>query len=105
MLEPPDQTKLGKPPKSREGSTWDSLTWKHLENWAGTRSVSRGRSYQRQGRVKDLAMAEDCRLLATVMGTNRYVVSVWLSNDETSEHQLQSTCTCPVGDDGCKHAV
>ena len=55
--------------KGRKGSgDWGSLSWDDLDDWAGPRSVSRGRSYQRQGRVKNLAIAEDGRLLATVQG-------------------------------------
>ena len=53
--------------KGRKASKdWTSLSWDDLDRWAGGRSVSRGRSYQRQGRVHDLAISEDGRLLATV---------------------------------------
>lgn len=48
---------------------WASLTWEDVNSWAGSRSASRGRTYQRQGRVADLAVTEDGKLLATVMGT------------------------------------
>ena len=82
---------------------WASLTWDDLDAWAGGRSVSRGRSYQRQGRVRDLVASEAGRLLATVMGGNQYAVSVWLKDDK--ENPIESKCTCPVGYDGCKHAV
>jgi len=81
------------------------LTWDDLEEWAGSRSVSRGRSYQRQGRVRDLAISEDGCLLATVDGGDRYVVRVRLQENATKDHSVQSKCTCPVGHDGCKHAV
>jgi len=56
------------PPVPKAAETWASLTWDQLEDWAGGRSVSRGQAYQRQGRVKDLAIAADGRLLATVLG-------------------------------------
>jgi len=91
--------------KLATGRQWTSLTWDDLDLWAGSRSVSRGRSYQRQGRVENLAMSEDGRLLATVQGTQRYVVSVWLVRGSRREGPLESTCTCPVGYSGCKHAV
>jgi len=91
--------------KRAAAKQWTSLTWDDLDLWAGSRSVSRGRSYQRQGRVEDLALSEDGRLLATVQGTQRYVVSVWLVRGSRRKETLQSTCTCPVGYDGCKHAV
>ena len=81
---------------------WAALTWDDLDGWAGSRSVSRGRSYERQDRVKNLAVSEDGRLLATVQGGERYVVSVGLSGKKSKN--LESHCTCPVGDN-CKHAV
>jgi len=84
---------------------WASLTWDDLTLWAGSRSVSRGRSYQRQGRVEALAATREGGLLATVVGGQRYVVLV--SYDQQSKGRkrtLQSTCTCPVGVD-CKHGV
>jgi uncharacterized Zn finger protein len=86
---------------------WRRLTWDDLEDWAGGRSVSRGRTYQRQGRVKDLVISDDDnRLLATVTGGKRYAVSVWLEGTQRGRRApLRSTCTCPVGSDGCKHAV
>jgi len=87
------------------GKDWASLTWDDLDHWAGPRSVSRGRSYQRQGRVHDLAISEDGRLLATVEGGDRYFVSVGLLEKRKRGSVLDSQCTCPVGYSGCKHAV
>lgn len=84
---------------------WASLTWDDLDQWAGSRSVSRGRSYQRQGRVRDLAICEDGRLLATVTGGDRYVTAVWREPARRRADSIHSECTCPVGYDGCKHAV
>jgi uncharacterized Zn finger protein len=81
-------------------SRWASLTWADLEHWAGSRTVTRGRSYQRQGRVKKLAVSEDEELLATVEGTHRYTTTVALGPGAS----LESSCTCPVGI-SCKHAV
>lgn len=89
--------------KSRQNG-WAALTWDDLDGWAGSRSVSRGRSYQRQGRVRDLAMADDGRLLATVQGGERYTVAVELHAGKKRHDKLASHCTCPVGDN-CKHAV
>ncbi len=43
--------------------------------------------------------------MATVQGRKHYVVSVWLVRGRRHDGPLQSTCTCPVGYDGCKHAV
>jgi uncharacterized Zn finger protein len=84
---------------------WALLTWDDLDDWAGSRSVSRGQAYQRQGRVKDLAIAEDGRLLATVHGNERYVTTAWIVSGRGKRKQLESICSCPVEASGCKHAV
>jgi len=83
---------------------WTSLRWSDLTKWAGTRSVERGRTYQRQGRVRDLAITADGRLLATVIGTYPYVVTVRRKEARKASNSIQSVCTCPVGE-SCKHAV
>jgi uncharacterized Zn finger protein len=91
--------------KSKKQPQWKDLTWDDLEAWAGDRSVSRGQTYQRQGRVRDLARTEDGRLLAWVEGGSRYATVVSLNAARNRGDRLQSSCTCPVGFDGCKHAV
>jgi len=96
--------KQGETSQSGAGSGWVSLTWDELDDWAGSRSVSRGRAYQRQDRVKNLTISEDGRLLATVVGGDRYVVSVWLNAGKKKHEKIESHCTCPVGYN-CKHAV
>lgn len=62
--------------------------------------MTRGRAYQRGGHVHDLAISADGKLLATVSGGRRYATQVWWEADV-----LHSRCTCPVGWNGCKHAV
>ncbi|MEE9212352.1 MAG: hypothetical protein V3U29_06835, partial [Phycisphaeraceae bacterium] len=84
---------------------WSSLTWDDLEQWAGSRSLARGRAYQHQNRVEDLAVADDGQLLATVKGTERYVVTVRHIERPGAADSIRSECTCPVGENGCKHAV
>ena len=81
-------------------SKWESLTWDDVTNWSGSRSVTRGRAYQRSGRVRDLGISTEGKLLATVAGGRRYTTGVWWEADG-----LRSRCTCPVGWNGCKHAV
>lgn len=76
-----------------------ALTWDDLEAWAGSKTVSRGRSYQRSGQVQGLALTPTGGVVAWVSGTQRYATRVELDADE-----LTSTCTCPVGIT-CKHAV
>jgi uncharacterized Zn finger protein len=92
-------TLAAKPMKPSAQKNWTALTWDNLEEWAGARAVSRGQYYQRDGRVEDLAISEESRLLATVVGGEPYTVSVWLKGKA-----IQSQCTCPVGV-ACKHAV
>jgi uncharacterized Zn finger protein len=85
------------------GAGWTGLTWDDLERWAGSRSVERGRTYQRGGRVKDLKISPEGDLLATVQGGERYATTVSMSGRGKSA-SLESSCTCPVGFN-CKHAV
>jgi uncharacterized Zn finger protein len=91
--------------KASRHESWNVLSWDDLTEWAGSRSVERGRAYQRQGRVHDLAISEDGRLLATVPGGERYAVTVRYEQSAKKDGALYSSCTCPVGASGCKHAV
>ncbi len=83
---------------------WEALTWAELDRWAGPRTVSRGRDYQRRGRVKELARTPAGDLLATVEGGARYITTVRLTGSSRGKRQLASLCSCPVGVN-CKHAV
>ena len=76
------------------------MAWNDLEEWAGSRIVSRGKNYQGQGRVRDLAVTEDHDLIAWVDGTERYATKVVLEDDGLPA----AICTCPYEWD-CKHAV
>ena len=95
----------GKEHKVSRNEGWNVLSWGDLTEWAASRSVERGRVYQRQGRVHDLAISEDGWLLATVPGGERYAVKVWCEQSAKKGCTLYSRCTCPVGASGCKHAV
>jgi uncharacterized Zn finger protein len=95
----------GKEHKVSRSEGWNALSWDDLTEWAGSRSVERGRAYQRQGRVHDLAISEDGWLLATVTGGERYAAIVWCEQSAKKGSALHSRCTCPVGASGCKHAV
>lgn len=75
------------------------LTWEDLEHWAGSTIVSRGKSYQRNGYVRELAKMQDGGLVAWVEGTRKYATWVDFENGA-----LSSTCSCPYWD-MCKHAV
>ena len=94
-----------KEPGGDRNSGWIVLSWDDLTEWAGSRSVDRGRAYQKQKRVHDLAISEDGWLLATVTGGARYAVTVWCESSAKKIGVICSRCTCPVGASGCKHAV
>ena len=83
----------------RKKLSFESLTWDDLENWAGSKIVSRGQSYQRNGYVKKLGKTSKGDLVAWVSGTEEYATKVSIRDGE-----LESICTCPYWDD-CKHAV
>lgn len=79
-------------------NAYKQLAWSEIEDWAGPGVAQRGERYQRSGRVRDLAISEDGRLVAWVEGTQRYATLV---DDDDGPI---SSCTCPYGD-SCKHAV
>jgi uncharacterized Zn finger protein len=85
--------------KRNKTDSFEGLTWNDLTSWAGSKIVSRGKSYQRSGYVKDLARTPDGSLVAWVEGTKRYATQVFFEDDE-----LESICSCPYWDT-CKHAV
>lgn len=68
---------------------------------AGHKTFDRGRSYQREGRVTDLARRETS-LSAIVRGAEPYSVRLWVH-----EKSLAFSCSCPQGQEStfCKHAV
>ncbi|MHB0978969.1 MAG: SWIM zinc finger family protein [Thermoleophilia bacterium] len=76
------------------------LTWDDLNAWAGSKIVSRGRRYQQQGRVSELAHTADGALVAWVDGSDRYATRV----DTDTDGMPASICTCPYECD-CKHGV
>jgi uncharacterized Zn finger protein len=105
-MSPKQQTSAkSKAQKPSRNDGWTVLSWDDLAEWAGSRSVDRGRTYQKQGRVHDLAISEDGWLLATVTGGARYAVTVWYESSAKKAGAIYSRCTCPVGSSGCKHAV
>ncbi|MDE3000451.1 MAG: hypothetical protein OXU79_15360 [Gemmatimonadota bacterium] len=79
---------------------FSELTWDDLEEWAGSRIVARGRSYQRKGAVRELKRDEEGALVAWVVGSRLYAARVNIDADK----DLISECTCPYWTT-CKHAV
>lgn len=88
------------PKKKTQLERFAELTWNDLEAWAGEKIVSRGKNYQAQGHVSDLALTDDGSLIAWVDGLARYATKVAMSEDGLPD----SICTCPYGWN-CKHGV
>lgn len=78
--------------------TFAELSWEDLTDWAGSRVVTRGKSYR--SHVEDLRVTTDGRLVAWVEGSARYATVVSFDTDR----ELDSLCTCPYCI-ACKHAV
>ncbi len=85
--------------KNPKSDLLKQLTWDDLEEWAGSRVLGRGQSYQRSRRVEGLAQTQKGEIVAWVQGGKRYATVVGFEDAE-----LVSTCTCPYGAT-CKHAV
>ncbi|MCY3767496.1 MAG: hypothetical protein OXH06_18930 [Gemmatimonadetes bacterium] len=79
---------------------FSELTWDDLEEWAGSRIVARGRSYQRKGAVRELQCDEEGALVAWVAGSRLYAARVSIEGGK----DLICECTCPYWTT-CKHAV
>ena len=91
--------------ESTAPAEWAKLTWNDLADWAGSRTVSRGRSYQQNGYVTGLCVSGAGVLLAWVRGGRRYVTRVHLDlTRHRRSNRIVSRCSCPVGV-ACKHAV
>lgn len=83
----------------RTQKDFQDISWFDLESWAGSKIVSRGKSYQRSKYVRDLSITESGDLIAWVRGSTTYATKVSLDKGK-----LSSACTCPYSH-ACKHAV
>lgn len=88
------------PNKKTSPDRFSDLTWNDIEAWASGEIASRGKNYQQQGRVADLAVTDDGSLIAWVDGSERYATRVVMDEDGLPD----SICTCPYERD-CKHGV
>jgi uncharacterized Zn finger protein len=85
--------------KDVSGNPFLALTWLDFQEWAGSKILSRGKSYQRSGQVEDMGITGNNEIVAWVEGSVRYATRVSFKRGK-----LSSTCTCPYGTD-CKHGV
>lgn len=83
----------------RAKKDFQDISWSDLESWAGSRVVSRGKSFQRSKLVGDLAITEAGDLVAWVSGSTAYATKVSIDKGA-----LAAVCTCPYYG-VCKHAV
>ncbi|MGC8605596.1 MAG: SWIM zinc finger family protein, partial [Desulfomonilaceae bacterium] len=84
---------------SKKESGFAQLTWDDLTTWAGSTSLSRGKSYKNQ--VQDLNMTEDGGIIAWVQGSELYATNVMID----SSGKLSASCSCPSNWNPCKHSV
>jgi uncharacterized Zn finger protein len=75
------------------------LTWTDIQDWAGSKILSRGRSYQKSDAVRELGITKKNELIAWVDGSTRYATKV-----NFKQGNLFSECTCPYKIN-CKHGV
>ena len=87
-------------PKKKTSEQFKNLSWDNLREWAGSKIISRGRSYQQQKLVSKLAITDDGTLIALVDGSEEYATKVAMEEDGLPN----SICTCPYEFD-CKHGV
>ncbi|WP_256842128.1 DEAD/DEAH box helicase [Ornithinimicrobium cryptoxanthini] len=80
------------------------LSGEDLAEIFGPTTLSRGHTYQRQGRVHALRVMDD-ELTALIQGTHPYrAVVAWDPFEDALPDDISTDCTCPVGD-ACKHAA
>ncbi len=84
----------------KKTDSFEDLSWDDLRTWAGSKIVSRGKSYQQEKLVSKLGVLDNGGLLAWVNGTHRYATKVTIDENGLPE----SICSCPYGYD-CKHGV
>ena len=84
---------------SKNQSGFAQLTWDDLATWAGSTSLSRGKSYKNQ--VQDLNMTKDGGIIAWVQGSELYATKVMID----SSGKLSGSCSCPSHWNPCKHSV
>src|SRR4030042_2332399 len=85
--------------ESLKKDLFEKLGWHDLEQWAGSRVLSRGQGYHRDHRVQGLAQTQTSGIIAWIQGGQRYATEV-----DFEDGELISVCTCPYGNN-CKHAV
>jgi len=76
-----------------------TLTWDDLQEWIDSRTLERGATYQRNGRVTEISRTPDGKVVARVQGSQRYATMVWYD-----DNLLRGDCDCPYPGI-CKHII
>src|SRR3989344_600395 len=71
-----------------------------IEGLFDSEIFGRGEEYFNEGLVKDMELIDDKTLIGTVIGNNKYKVTISIDSDG----EIACDCTCPC-DFSCKHAV
>jgi uncharacterized Zn finger protein len=59
------------PQNRSERDPFKALTWRDIEDWAGSKILSRGKSYHKSRTVKELARTPKGAIIAWVQGSKR----------------------------------
>ena len=62
--------------KHATGNPFHELTWMDIQEQAGSKILSRGKSYQRSGYVEELGITKRNKIVAWVEGSARYATIV-----------------------------
>ena len=104
MAKKSDQDDKAGPVKKSASNAWAGLTWQDLEAWAGkpVGCVVKLTSVKAEsGTWRDLPTTGCWQLL----WVPRYFVTISMEAEKKKGDRIHSKCSCPVGYDGCKHAV
>jgi superfamily II DNA or RNA helicase len=85
----------------------DFLTFREITIYVTDTAFHRGKSYQRQGRVRNLEISDDLRTItAKVRGSapEPYQQVIILTPNPGQRTRISGTCTCPLGYN-CKHVA
>jgi uncharacterized Zn finger protein len=71
------ERKAKKPRKKSPLDHFADLSWADLEDWAGSKIVSRGKNYQREGAVRDLPLTSLIRWKASRSEAEKIAWALW----------------------------
>jgi len=81
-------------------NTLNDIRIEDIEELFDSEIFGRGEEYFEEGLVKDIELIDDKTLIGTVIGNDKYKVTISIDSDG----EIVCDCTCPC-DFNCKHAV